>query len=72
MNQHGMGLRRWRLARATIENVGGTRTHGDYVVKFYGKARLLKVVAVHGYPRQRLNVWYLLKMALENGFVRTT
>lgn len=48
----------------------GTRTQGNYCVKMWLKRRTLWATArVEGFPRQRLNVWYLLALAIGQALI---
>lgn len=66
---HGDESRKYSLASATIANIGGDVTTGDYEYKLFNKAGgFWKAGFIKGFPRKRLMAFDLLYRALKEAF----
>ena len=63
--------RAYRLGRATISNIGGDESTGEYEAVIAGKLDgPTKITHVRDFPRLRLDVWHLLRRVLEKSHAR--
>jgi plasmid stabilization system protein ParE len=53
------------LCEAEIENIGGTKSRGNYRYRLFGQSRrLMRTGEVYGYRRIAQHTWYLVLMVI--------